>query len=191
MLITNRGPNPPACQTPYWAAAADISVVYPGSKSGQAQDPSVANLSSPLFIIGYSAGADTALIFADDFTRRGGRVIGMALLGVSFSGQMGITTLTQEYERILDELLAAGTYVYLLDDFPHNPLASSYTPSNPSNYTYVYSNREHLDSDSLTAIDQCVSGKGTPLPGPGDGTNNDPAVVEEIFGWFRLRGVQP
>ncbi len=66
VLQTRPDPN---LQTPVWVQDATEVVPYPGGSNANpanAVDPNAYN-DSNLIVIGYSAGADTALMFADKY----------------------------------------------------------------------------------------------------------------------------
>ena len=65
--LADPGPDP-KIQTPVWVIDADVYKYPGGSKNAQADEVNISSYkNNTIIIIGYSAGADTALIFANKF----------------------------------------------------------------------------------------------------------------------------
>jgi len=180
-------------QAAFLSASADQIIPYTGtSKLTHAQTAlGVVSGQDNLIIIGYSAGADSALIFSDLYreekiqNRASGNLTGLALLGPTLDGGIGQSqTLRTEseglpqWQRILNSLLGDGTRVLVLDDEfepgreSAKPNWSAYTPEN-SNYCYVRrSDLKHYVDPSLDA---------TTNPG----TNNNSQLPSQILDFLR------
>lgn len=172
--ITEQGPLPSE-QTPRYADFASEVVRYPGSK--QVQADAANKYDEDLLIIGYSSGADTALIYADMHMRahpeqKGNwSIVGVALLGPTMSGTMaGGGNLDVQWERIMDELILGGTNIYWVDDdtLPESEF-TNYQP--PSSCIGVLNKVRRNDlmhySDTI-----------------GKGTNNNVDLFNDILNWF-------
>jgi hypothetical protein len=179
--ITEPGPQP-ELQTPAWVerinALGGDAFQYLGSKTGQAQDALDMGLSGDIAVIGYSSGADSAVIFAHQYLMSGaGRITDLVILGGTMSGTLpDSTALGDSWMCILIDLLNSGTDVYVLDDAGHDVNDPEWAVFNffvepngqntPGTYEYVLDPRPHYDSQR------------------GVGTNDDPQLVERIFNWI-------
>jgi hypothetical protein len=176
---------PPKDQLPYFNQIASESVRYPGELPGgkqrQAKNVRGNYTDVSLLIIGYSAGADAALIYADGYMRdhpkqeAAGRwkITGVALLGPTMSG--GMTSpggnLDARWSSIMHKLLRGGTDIYLLDD----AAPEKYTPftAAPPGSTGRY---KYDSQPSLRHYD--------PTSCCGEATNNSIAVRNQVLSWF-------
>lgn len=131
--------------------------------------------------IGYSGGADSALMFADSFQQNNvgtGRITGLALLEGTMSGGMsGGLRLESEWGAMLDRLLLDGVNIYILNDGGNDvgewPQVASYTPPSGATGTYCYDPRPdqpHWDGG--------LSGQ------VGIGTNNSAEYRDFVMGWL-------
>jgi hypothetical protein len=117
------GPDP-ICQTPPWVTIVDVPLFYDAPKSNHANIglavPGVAD--ADVFVIGYSAGGDSALMFADRYLQarntdgRSGRITGLLLLGATLTGETGSGSLTNTWQSIIQSALTSGTHIYVYDD---------------------------------------------------------------------------
>lgn len=176
------------CQAPVWWPNADRTVAYPGRKLTQAQN-AAGYENHDITIIGYSAGADAALIFADMYLKQKqagnggtGRILDLALLGPTLSGGMDVGTLQVQWKDVLTSVLASGTNIYLLDDDANEyclnnacVVIEEFTQPIGASGKYERVSRpdlEHYDYDA-------------PWCEEGNGTNNDPNLVPPILQWLR------
>ncbi|HUN24422.1 MAG TPA: RHS repeat-associated core domain-containing protein [Anaerolineales bacterium] len=201
--ISMEGPEPQK-QTPVWYEIANLSVRYPGGtakegkgKVGQANSiDKVQYENSNLIVIGYSAGADTALYFSNEYRKhiennqKSGFISDLVLLGptLTWTNTDGNQMLGDRsvIDPILNTLLTWGTDIYILDDLtgdpkdvtnilgdPASPDANTYLPpsSAKGTYTFLYKDIPHWDG-----------GK----PGQyGIGTNNSVTFRDEVLAWIR------
>jgi len=146
-----------------------------------------------LVVIGYSAGADAALMFADKYRTQNngtGIITDIALLGGTMSGTMPDgRDLANEWRKVLDNLLLEGTDVYILDDRAcggHE--AMGYTPPPASTGTFHFEYRTIWDDCSNEAKAQDPTGQehwdGGLSGNLGIGTNNSVAFKNEVYAWF-------
>jgi pimeloyl-ACP methyl ester carboxylesterase len=166
--ITQEGPEVKD-QLPHFNQIATESVKYPGSKRAQAGSVKGNYDNVDLLIIGYSAGADAALMYADNHS---GSIKGVGLLAPSMSGTMpeggepGGGDLRLQWKGIVDKLLTGGTHIYLLVDasFPEShyaPLVSGYRPPGATNKSGDFyldntnTQRQHYDPKSCCG-DACL-----------------------------------
>ncbi|CAG0990738.1 hypothetical protein ANRL4_02454 [Anaerolineae bacterium] len=172
------GPDP-KLQTPVWVSIANLSVQYPGTKRQQAAQ-AVGYENSKIIAIGYSAGADTALIFADNYRRTNsgtGRITGVGVLGGTMSGTMmdGVTSLATVWQSVLNELLQSGANIYILDDkAAGGDEAASYVK--PSGAPGIFHFEQRLSQEHW---DGGLGGK------TGIGTNNSDIYRDEVLNWFK------
>lgn len=149
-------------QARIWADLSDRFYTYPGGKAAQARQ---ALTSEPTFgdviAIGFSAGADAVLIYADEFvpTAYSERLRSMILLGPTMAATIdGSRTLHgsdlqySEVERILKESLSAGTNILVYDDAGGDDPTALYnrfqapTEAGTGHYCYVNApQRPHFD----------------------------------------------
>jgi hypothetical protein len=186
--INEPGPSPES-QIPHFTEVATEAVPYPGSKKAQADNAN--DYDGDLLIIGYSSGADSALIYADKYMRMNPNkserweIIGMALLGPTMTGRMddlGEQFLDDpwedhgimHWERILDELLIGQTNIYLLND--------SRRRASFMDYNAPPSARGILKKEHRPRQQHFQPGTS------GTGTNNSIAFRDEVLNWF---GVTP
>jgi len=182
--ITEQGP-PSEVQMPAWVermnAVGGYSRRYEGSKASQAQNALNLGLSGDIVVIGYSSGADTAVIFSNQYLMSGaGRITDLVILGGTMSGTMPDgSDLGDSWMCILIDLLNSGTDIYalnddgadfLLGDDPEWTIFNSYLENNGRHtrgtYNYVLDSRPHYHSQR------------------GVGTNDDPQLIESIFNWI-------
>ena len=181
--INEPGPDP-SIQTPHFAAAATIEPIqYPGSKQTQANNThnevNANNIDGDLLIIGYSAGADSALIYADRYMREHPEekddwgITGIALLGPTMSGTMNEGgTLDAQWERIMNDLLAGGTNVYWLDDdTKDSPEFRSYQAPSCNGVLKKDRRPEQVHYDKKNS---------------GLGTNDSLTFSQEVLNWFQV-----
>lgn len=119
-----KGPDP-YYQTKVWADSATQVVRFPGGgsdgKPDQANEVDINTYKDVnLIVIGYSAGGDTALIFADKYrthqiqNSESGKITDIAVLGGTMTGKMTDgRDLAQEWRGVLDNLLMWGTDIYI------------------------------------------------------------------------------
>ena len=180
--VQNPGPDPYK-QTPVWAESATQVIPYPGgSKAAQANAVDVnAYKDTDLIVIGYSAGADAALMFSDKYrinqTQNNGvgKITDVAVLGGTMSGTMTDgRDLAQVWPGVLDSLLIWGTDIYILDDkAQYGNEASGYQAPPDAIGTFHFESRtdqEHWDG----GLDGNL----------GIGTNNSAEFKAEVFSWF-------
>ena len=191
------GPSP-ECQTPVWSDIADFVVGYPGT---QTPDPTTQFTGKRLqalnagqvmpntLLIGYSAGADSALIYAYD-NRATGNIKGVVLLDGELDGtrsdgrRMGCGPNetqcinngdSQVWREMLDAVLQSGITVYFLDDKAGGGASkvADYQQPNGSLGRFIYDPRlsvEHLDS-GLSGL-------------RGGGTNNNEDICRAVLTSF-------
>ena len=198
---SHTGPEPKD-QAIVWYEIADVSIQYYGDigldnkaekindnykyKSGQISQlgdmSKYAN--SLLYVIGYSAGADAALMFAYKFLQHtklndtNGFIQELAILGPTMTGGLPVIEgssysgdLSSCYTDFLDELLLDGTDIYVLDDEAGGG-NDTYGYKAPDGATGFF---EHVSETSRTHF----AGSGY-----GSGTNNDPALRDTVLDWF-------
>ncbi len=147
-------------QAPFLANAADILVPYPGTpnigpngeigKELQALNgASLLSSGDNVIVLGYSAGADAALIFSYRYIEQF-NIIGVGLLGGSFDGNInnnfdGLIKLDQitmngnvQWQEMLDGILANEIRVYILDDNVPAPNLHSYFITQQYNPNFCY-----------------------------------------------------
>lgn len=191
------GPSP-ECQTPVWSDIADFVVGYPGT---QTPDPTTQFTGKRLqalnagqvmpntLLIGYSAGADSALIYAYD-NRATGNIKGVVLLDGELDGtrsdgrRMGCGPNetqcinngdSQVWREMLDAVLQSGITVYFLDDKAGGGASkvADYQQPNGSLGRFIYDPRlsvEHLDN-GLSGL-------------RGVGTNNNEDICRAVLTSF-------
>ena len=178
------GPDP-YYQTKVWADSATQVVRFPGGgrqgKPNQANDVDINTYKDVnLIVIGYSAGGDTALIFADKYrnyqqTNNGGtgKITDIAVLGGTMTGLMTDgRDLAQEWPGVLNNLLMWGTDIYILDDKADGGgQAGGHVV--PSNATGTFHFEQRLEQEHWDG--------GYPY---GEGTNNSVAFKNEVYTWF-------
>jgi YD repeat-containing protein len=177
--VNTDGPDPQD-QLPYFSQIATESEPYPRSKQTQANNMSIYD--DEVLIIGYSAGADAALIYANDYmnthpnqVQEEGRwkITGVALLEPTGTGTMsGGGSLATEWNSIIDRLLQGGTDIYYLNDNGDEELsiANNYTPPGATGDFYRDDrNIRHYDPENCG----------------GNATNNSISVRDDVINWFR------
>ena len=185
-------------QMPAWMDGDPDWVPYPGEAAGgksahaddiqDVLDERGTPLDEPISLICYSAGADTCLMFAQSRIEDGGLIGNLVLLGPTFTGSLpgggslgdcSPTTGNCEWEDILDNVLASGTNVYLLDDSAAGPPgATSYRPPKISDGTYTFVNdpdRNHYGHPEQPNGDPITNG---------DSVNNSSKFAISIFSWL-------
>jgi YD repeat-containing protein len=184
--LANPGPDP-KLQTPVWVQNATQVVPYPGgSKADQANQVDINTYKDVnLIVIGYSAGGDAALMFADkyrihQFQNSGtGKITDIAVLGGTMSGTMTDgRNLAQEWPNVLGGLLVWGTDVYILDDkAAGGGEANGYQPPANATGTFHFVQR----NDEQYGQEHWDGGLGGQL---GIGTNNSESFKNEVYSWF-------
>lgn len=148
----------PYVQLPLWAVNSDHIIYYPGNKFDQSVSAfelldGVYENDEEVTAIGYSAGADAALIFAyeDTITNHGGPTVGidnLVLLGPTFTGNTetslgNLEDNNWEYDvaiQYMEALLEEGVNIYYLNDDGYN-----WIPSEPR-YSQILGMVEHLEN---------------------------------------------
>jgi hypothetical protein len=188
--ITERGPNP-AEQTPVWNETADVVIQYPGSKTEHAKMVNIDDYANTnLIVIGYSAGADSALIFAyaywQEQQKQGflGRITDIAVLGGTMTGNLiDGGNLATEWPHILNTLLGWGTDIYVLNDIDQAGTggeASGYSAPSGATGEFWYDDQ----SDPSTGQEHWQGPWGGPISYSSTGTNNSPAFRDKVMSWF-------
>ncbi len=196
--IDSPGPRP-ECQTPVWHDIADLVFRYPGTQNpdpansftGKRQQAFYAGIpQAHTLVIGYSAGADAALIYAYDH-RLSGYIRGVALLDGSLDGtrtdgrRLGCSLNdarsgcidgadTDVWKDMFDALLSLGISIYFLDD------ESGGGRSKVANYTPASNNGKFKYDERLSVphIDDVNTGR------RGRGTNNSNQICQDVLTWF-------
>ena len=196
------GPEPKD-QAIVWHEIADVSIRYYGDYKNIDGDPEDMDINykykrgqinqlgsiskyenSLLYVIGYSAGADTALMFAYKFLQHtklydtNGFIQKLAILGPTMTGGLPEIEgsnysgdLSSCYLDFLDELLMNGTDIYVLDD-EANDGGDTFGHEAPEGALGFF---QHVSDTSRTHF----AG-----PGYGNGTNNDPVLRDTVLDWF-------
>lgn len=154
-----------------------VTIRYPGGENAKADQAKLAQGNQPnkaVDIIGYSAGTESALMYAMWRLEKGQKVDSVVLLGPTF------VTTTKRFNEpnggwsaVLDTLLSKGVDVYVLDDgrnlFDKNS-ASKYKPPSTATGSWTYAQRpiEHFSK----------------RPKLSQGTNNNPKVKNEVYNWL-------
>ncbi|NIT61334.1 MAG: hypothetical protein GWN00_35550, partial [Aliifodinibius sp.] len=186
--LNEPGPEP-ADQLPHFNQIATEPVNYPGEGGKEQQALNVTGTypseNKELLIIGYSAGADAAMIYAKLFMdTHPEKIEAVVLLAPTMSGSTANTLggkLEDHWKLILDELLLDGTDIYLLDDAHTQeavaPPSYGYSPpgtipGETGDYHYVNQDwRLHYDPTSCC----------------GDATNNSIQVRDQVVSWYNSR----
>jgi hypothetical protein len=196
------GPDP-SIQTPVWVNGVTQVVRFPGGGSqGKPNQANKVDINTykdvNLIVIGYSAGGDTALIFADKYrnyqqTNSGGtgKITDIAVLGGTFTGQMTDgRDLAKEWPTVLGSLLTWGTDIYILDDRAcGGGNANGYQAPSGANGTFhpEFRSISGNDCDAQAKIDD-KSGQehwdGGLSGSLGIGTNNSATFKTEVYNWF-------
>jgi hypothetical protein len=190
--IQGDGPDP-AVQTPVWYEIADRSYQYKGSKNSHAQDAinDIADYENKnLLVIGYSSGADTALIFAEQYYQHKdanmtqGNITGIALLGSTMTDPNHVLDTSNHWMEIMDDLLLVrGAKVYALNDNSiYDDILADYS-SRPgaSLATYWYDERDKAHYNDY----HDPTSYGYQQGWPPEGTNNDPGFRDEVMSWLQ------
>jgi len=198
-------------QTPTWyeLVQPEHFYQYPASKLEHAKDamgrgvcPKYANYD--LVVIGYSAGADSALLFAEmyysykDANNTPGNIIGIALLGPTMSDDTGY--LDTDWKRIMNDLLIErGTKIYAINDNggAGDALEDYRAQSGYFASTYEYDLQDNRFCDAPDYNPEVDRKLGEPCHGrdhwstehltPGwatYGTNNDPDFRDRVIDWL-------
>lgn len=158
-----------------------------------------------LLVIGYSAGADTALIFAQKYYEKiateggSGNITGLALLGPTLSNpqvssnDLAYSNLSTNWQNILNDLLVKrGTDVYILNDggFAGNTFSDShYTAPGNAQGRLRHEIRDR-DYDPNTITQEHINNYHDPGSygfqngWPPNATNNSEAFKAEVLQWF-------
>lgn len=200
--ITDPGPEP-RCQTGIWTDIADLPLRYPGSKADHVR-MAIGYENTDVFVIGYSAGADSALMFADKYladkaiANTSGQITGVLLLGATLSGTMpserGGGSLTDRWQEIVSSLISNRIPVYVYDDAGANPPWNFSSPSEL--YKYDSNSTEHIDwQDYVSRCHTHFEATGQILPRPDQafaiGTNSSERIRDSLLSWFVQFGVLP
>jgi RHS repeat-associated protein len=200
--ITDPGPEP-RCQTGIWTDIADLPLRYPGSKADHVR-MAIGYENTDVFVIGYSAGADSALMFADKYladkaiANTSGQITGVLLLGATLSGTMpserGGGSLTDRWQEIVSSLISNRIPVYVYDDAGANPPWNFSSPSEL--YQYDSNSTEHIDwQDYVSRCHTHFEATGEILPRPDQafaiGTNSSERIRDSLLSWFVQFGVLP
>jgi hypothetical protein len=226
----------PLCQSPIWVDGSEPSLPVPdlvipyfgavlnsdgdvtsGGKMGQVNDAFafIATIQNPeILLIGYSAGADAALMFADEFvqTNAGGRIAAVVMLGGTLSGYSefrgtGIRDIREFadqspaanlYDEVVISVLSDTVPILAFDDdngqFSDLWGAVQTLQPPPANIALL----EHMPSANghfgdEPGVIQCINGGGTPPPNPssnpGSGTNVNTTVRSTVITWLQARGI--
>jgi hypothetical protein len=183
--INEPGPDP-AFQTNAWHQIANESIPYPGNKQEHARSVNIsAYANSDLVVIGYSAGADSALIFAyaywEEQQKQGfpGRITGIAILGGTMTGPLvNGGNLEERWPDILNTLILWGTDVYVLNDSTRtsSQVAGYSAPSAQNAGRFWYDDQpqqEHWSGPWSTEISYL-----------NNGTNNSPSYRDKVLDWL-------
>jgi hypothetical protein len=164
-------------QIPAWVEIATEVIRYTGSKAGTAQSVQTNVSNSLIQVIGFSAGADAAIMFADNYisTNVGcGRISDVASLGGTLSGTMidgSSLAETHIWTAVFNRLLDNGIDIYALNDSAAGGNeSSSYQPPVNASGSFIYVDRptqEHWQGGF-----------------PGTGTNNSRTFRQEVLDWF-------
>lgn len=202
-------------QTPFWDSIADYWYEYPGHRNNGLNgknlqaDNAMADFQQlknyNLLVIGYSAGADTALIFAQKYYEKidteggSGNITGLALLGPTLSNpqvssnDLAYSNLSTNWQNILNDLLVnRGTDVYILNDggFAGDTFsASHYTAPGNAQGRLLHEIRDK-DYDPNTITQEHINDYHDPdsygfqqgwTP---NATNNSEAFFNHVMQWF-------
>jgi hypothetical protein len=231
----------PACQSPIWVDGSDTNlpppdsviryravvkdqqtnVITDGGKMGQVNDAfayiAQNNIQNPeILLIGYSAGADAALMFADEFVQNSanGRIVAVVMLGGTLSGysefrMAGIrntaegsdqSTAANLYDEVVISALTGGIPILAFDD-DSGQFGDLWTaiqnlqppPTNIALLSYTQSTNNHFGD--LEGVEECIRGEGTPPPAPdsnpGSGTNVNATVRSAVITWLQERNINP
>ncbi len=161
-----------------WSAIADEGVQYCGGKWNQVQGVEGNYSNSDVFVIGYSAGADSALMYAYNYmmnNQGSGQITGVAVLGGTMTGLMPFngqsSDLENHWQEILDYLLLNGVDIYIVDDWAdYGDEASGYQEPDGSigTFEHVFENMEHWVNPNGTGIS----------------VNNSEDVLKRTLDWF-------
>jgi len=198
--------------------------VISGGKMGQVNEAFAYlvdnNIQNPdILLIGYSAGADAALLFADEYpaspvsNRIRGRVVAVVMLGGTLSGYSefrgtGIQADTPDlsdpanlYDDVVTEALNGSIPILAFDDSNAqwsnlwgNILTQQASNPNIPLLTYTPASNAHFEESSLDAVVQCNSQQGPPPPsnsGTESGTNVNENVRTAVITWLLGRGINP
>lgn len=213
--IQAKGPDP-YIQSPIWTETINPENVfrYPGSKYEQAQtavDQYIeiyGNNLPTIAPIGYSSGADSAAVFAYLYTRAGGTISDLVILGGTMTGglskkgdlSIGFGDIhwdlypeerleyNDQWQDILISLLENGTDIYVLNDAGINDKDPDWDSFNnrvntlnlSGEYTYDFNRRPHymLPNSRPTFTEFRLGGAAT---------NRARDVVETVFRWMGNR----
>lgn len=175
--MNNPGPDPYKVNK-VWADSATEVEPFPGGANGvgkQKQADAIdinAYKDVNLILIGYSAGGDSALIFADKYRKYPqenngiGKITDIAVLGGTMTGNMTDSgTLLETWPVVLDNLLLWGTDIYILrDDANFGDKASVYSAPVGASGTFFYDDRPNQSHTTFT--------------------NNSESYKNEVYNWF-------
>gem|GEM_PF-2355200 len=160
-------------QAPTWSDLADIINIFPNETTKAEQASAALNRDYSgvnVRVIGYSAGADAAVLFADQFTRQGGQITDLAVLGGTMTAQG--TNLETDWRIMFQNLLTLGVDIYVLDDSAgDDPVWSSFngTQFGPGSYILDQSGEPHIDYNFSVE---------------GSGVNNNRAIMDRVLTWL-------
>jgi hypothetical protein len=168
-------------QIPAWVndqTDYDVTEVirYTGSKRTHALAVSQDYKDADILLIGFSAGADSAIMYAYDYVLNNvgcGRIRGVASLGGTMSGVMidNMSNLQDVRTQVVDQLLLSGVDLYFLDDSAAggDELANYTAPPAIGSFQFVSRvSQEHWQGGY-----------------PGTGTNNSDIFRQEVLNWFQ------
>ena len=159
-----------------WEDAFPIIVGDPGTKSGQAS--LVEDLTSNcenIFVVGYSWGADSTIIFAYFHTKN--NIKGLALMGATLTGAVENNgSVANIWRQTLTNLLNNGTHIYVLEDGSTPDLDKTWSDfqptANPNYFKYDYQpNKIHYAN--------LLSNGNDP-----NSTNHDIKLVNSVDSWI-------
>jgi hypothetical protein len=191
--------------------------VTSGGKRGQVDDAFdyIANIQNPdILLIGYSAGADAALMFADEFVQTGfsGRIVAVVTLGATLSGysefrQTGIRNIDPNsdqtpganlYDEVVISVLNGGIPILAFDDDNGQfsdlwQAIQSLEPQPPSIGLLVHTPSINAHFGDGQSVGQCMQGSSPPLPDTDSesGTNVNINVRTTVIAWLQGIGINP
>ena len=192
------GPNP-FDDTLIWTtdqAGSPVNVVpYPGSQYAEKDDgrPYVAVTGKTqqainaqgllpddnVDLIAYSAGTESALMYAQWRLENGQDVNSIVLLGPTFeTSSMTFDEPNGGWSGVMDDLISQGVNIYILDDGdrPDEDI-EGYQPPTGSNYGIYHRERDRLEHHSI--FPNAPFGLGW-----WQGTNNSPRIKNDVYSWL-------
>ncbi len=198
-------------QTPVWDPLADYWYQYPGysgnsgnlngknwhAEIAMADFDQLKNFN--LLVIGYSAGADSALIFAQkyyekiDDQKAPGNITGLALLGPTLSNptveqaDRNYFDLANRWRSTMDDLLfKRGSDIYVLND--SGPAGNSFSSAGYTAPSNAKGRLNHVIRDNVydgnTTTQQHITYEHLNPNWATNGTNNSQEFAQEVVDWF-------